>query len=192
MAAPARLFVALEIPPDIRKTIDGLLAPLRAQKSPVKWERTEKLHVTLRFIGDTASEDVPAINSALDRASSQVAEPFPVRYTSSGFFPNRHRPRIFWIGMDDQHRSATLHDAIEQELRSSGIQEDDREFHPHVTVGRVRDERVPSRLLEDFEKLTLHTDQVIVHEFVLMKSDLRADGSHYSVIGRFPLGDVTA
>ena len=189
----ARLFAAIEIPPDIRKTIFDLLAPLRAQHSAVRWERVEKLHVTLRFIGDTTAESMSGIHAALHRAAMHAGRPFPAHYSSTGFFPNRHRPRVLWIGMvDPEGRSTALHDAVEQELRSLGIDEDDKEFHPHVTVGRMRNERPSPRLLEDFEKLTLHTDQVTVHEFVLMKSDLRADGSQYSVIGRFPLGDGTA
>jgi len=91
--------------------------------------------------------------------------------------------------MDDPGRMTTsLHDAIELEFGSLGMEGDDKEFHPHVTVGRIRHESPPSRLLDAFEKLTLHTDQVIVDQFVLMKSELRADGSQYSVVARFPFG----
>ena len=184
-----RLFVAIEIPPAIREAIAASLATLSGQKSTVKWERTEKLHVTLRFIGDTAEEDVPRVIDALQRAAAHVGGPYPVRYSSPGYFPNRKRPRILWVGMEDPGRMTTaLHDAVELELRSMGLDEDDKQFHPHVTVGRIRHESPASRLLDAFEKLTLHTDQVIVDQFVLMKSELRPDGSDYSVVARFPFG----
>ena len=188
-----RLFVAIEIPPAIREAIAGSLALFKGDKSTVKWERTEKLHVTLRFIGDTVDENIPQVIDALQRAAAHVGGPYPVRYSSSGFFPNRHRPRILWVGMDDPGRMTTsLHDRIEIELRSLGLDEDDKKFHPHVTVGRIRHESPPSRLLGAFEKLTLHTDQVIVDQFVLMKSELSSDGSQYSVVERFPFGGNTA
>ena len=190
--ATDRLFVALELPRALRESIAGLLAPLRAVSSPVKWERTDKLHVTLRFIGDTPGERVPLLVSGLRRASEEITEAFTVRFSSTGFFPPNRHPKVLWIGLTEGNNPLIrLHTVIERELLSLGMEQADRRFHPHITVGRIRNQVPSSRLLEEFEKLTLHSDPVKVEEFVLMKSELRPDTSVYSVLERFPIGKAS-
>ena len=183
-----RLFIAIETPPEIRELIGRLVAPLRALNAPVKWEQNDKLHVTLKFLGDTPEEKVPAIIAALKSAAMKAPGPFLIRYTAPGMFPNRHRPRIIWIGVDDPRGVMTqVQSAVEQSLEQLGIQREQRPFHPHVTIGRVKGERIPDRLLEEVENLTLHTDEVPVSEFTLVKSETKSDGSVYTVLERFPI-----
>ncbi len=184
-----RLFIAIETPPEIRKLIVRLIAPLRTLNVPVRWEQDEKLHVTLKFIGDKPETEVPGIIASLEATASDTPAPFFVRYTSPGMFPDRRRPKVIWIGMDDPDgMMKKLSELVNRALEPFGIEREQRAFHPHVTVGRIKGKRFPARLLDELEKLTLHTDQVPVSEFVLMKSELKPDGSVYTILGRFPMG----
>ncbi len=184
-----RLFVAIETPPEVRKQLSALIAELRSLDLPVKWEQTDKLHLTLKFIGDTAGENIPAITTALKAAATNIPDPLLIRYGSLGMFPDRARPRIFWVGVENPDGVLRrLQSSVEQVLEPLGIEREQRPFHPHVTIGRFGVGKITDRLLAQAETLTLHADQVSVSEFTLMKSELKPDGAIHTVLERFPIG----
>jgi 2'-5' RNA ligase len=180
-----RLFVSIGIPDEVRGLMSRVVAPFRNQSAAVKWEDTSKLHVTLKFIGEQDPSRVPDIVAALGASAEQTA--FRVRYSKTGMFPDRKHPRVFWIGMvDPDERVGELHRSVERGLGSLGIEKENRPFHPHVTVGRATAGKVPTRLIEAWERVTLHTDFVQVSGFTLMKSELRPGGAVHTVVERFP------
>jgi 2'-5' RNA ligase len=139
--ASLRLFVALETPAAVRGALARTLAELREVDADVRWESEERLHATLKFLGDTPDSRVEAVAAALERTSSSTA-PLTVAYSGLGFFPSPHKPRIVWAGMREP--TGGLHDFqahIEASMRALGFPEESRPFHPHVTLGRVRGPR---------------------------------------------------
>jgi 2'-5' RNA ligase len=101
-----------------------------------------------------------------------------------GFFPDARRPRVVWIGCtggDDRlHR---LRSAIEDDLSALGFPRDERTFHPHFTIGRVRSEGVPHHLTSLPKNCTFDPHHTVVNEIFLMRSVLKPGGSEYSVVG---------
>lgn len=175
-----RLFIAFDTPAPVKTRALDLIATLRSANADVSWERGDKLHCTVKFLGETASERIPALRDALSAVGEQIS-PFPVVYRTVGCFPNTRAPRVLWIGIDDP--SGTLHAlyrSIEDALSPLAFERESRLFHPHLTLGRVRSPRNQGRLLETMETVTFASDPHTINSFSLMHSELRPSGSVYS------------
>ncbi|HXC32921.1 MAG TPA: RNA 2',3'-cyclic phosphodiesterase [Verrucomicrobiae bacterium] len=140
-----RLFVALDIPDDVRTTLAALAAKLRAVSPKARWARIEGLHVTLKFIGEASQEKAQAIKSAL--VSLPARNTFAMNFGSLGFFPNERRPRVLWAGVAACPELAALAADVETALAALDLPRDDpaaSAFRPGGGKGRVPH---PSRLL---------------------------------------------
>ena len=102
-----RLFIALDIPAEIRARLTEYMERARALAPEARWARVEGLHVTLKFIGHVDDAVVEKIKAAL---ASIKAAPFEVKFAGVGFFPNPNAARVFWAGVDggDQLAAAGL------------------------------------------------------------------------------------
>jgi 2'-5' RNA ligase len=164
-----------------------VLDEMRKSGADVKWESAEKLHATIRFLGSTDGSLLPRLASDL-QALSGSHQPMKVRYHGVGCFPDMKRPRVVWIGIEDPDGAlAALQQSVETVVTALGFKREERRFHPHVTLGRVRSLHRVARLLTTFETITFDTEPVVLTEFSLVRSDLRPDGSVYTVMGTFPL-----
>jgi len=119
-----RLFVALEIPTEVRDEFAALINELRAadssfSKNRARWVRPENLHVTLKFIGHVDNGKLDAIRAAL--AEVRFDDPVEMRFRGLGFFPNPKRPRVFWAGMEASPNLAPLAGEIDTRLKKLGI-----------------------------------------------------------------------
>lgn len=136
-----RLFWALELPEPHRVAVMDVIERLRRAdpRAPVRWVRKEELHLTLKFIGD-ADEDGPMV-AAVRHALAGVA-PFELALGSGGSFGGA-RPRVLWLGVGGPGLPALreLAETIEVACLGAGFPRDEREFHAHVTLGRVQQGR---------------------------------------------------
>jgi 2'-5' RNA ligase len=186
-----RLFCAVELPPEVHARAAAHAARLRASlDAPLKvsWEREEKMHVTLKFFGDVAPEGVTPLVDALTRSVSS-SKPFALRLAGCGVFTSVSRPNILWLGIaDDSAALASLQRTLEDECARANFPRDARRFHPHVTIARIRIVNGASRRLAH-----LHTEIAFepisfrVNELTLMRSELGAGGSRYTVLSRHEL-----
>jgi RNA 2',3'-cyclic 3'-phosphodiesterase len=129
-----RLFVALDVPEQVRASISGLAAKLRPTCRNARWVRIEGAHVTLKFIGEVSSEKVAAIESAL--ATVLFPAPLTIEFRGVGFFPNGRRPRVLWAGIEAGPELTALAAAVDSALGSLGIARETRAFSPHLTLAR--------------------------------------------------------
>src|SRR5512141_638699 len=95
-----RLFVAFDTPLDVKSRAGEIQDQLREARADVSWEKPEKLHCTIKFLGDTPSELVPSVTDALVEIG-RATPPFAVQYRGAGCFPNRRDPRILWLGIEN-------------------------------------------------------------------------------------------
>ncbi|MEE9201816.1 MAG: RNA 2',3'-cyclic phosphodiesterase, partial [Dehalococcoidia bacterium] len=97
-----RLFVAVELPPEVREALAGLQGELRPRGSPgVRWVGPEGIHLTLKFLGGVPRAQVAPVEEALRGAASGQAA-FSLSLGMPGFFPHPHRPRVFWVGIEGE------------------------------------------------------------------------------------------
>jgi len=189
-----RSFLAFELPPEIRETTRSVLADLAGASGDVKWVRPEGVHLTVVFLGTLDEGVLPDMKETV-RAVARKHGPFRVSLKGSGFFPNRRRPRVVWIGLEgDFDRMGALRDELQESLAPFGIKQERRPFRPHLTLGRFRRE---GRVSGELERAVagredLSSPPFDLTELVLFKSDLRPGGALYTKLESFPLaGFVT-
>jgi 2'-5' RNA ligase len=183
-----RLFIAVETPPAIRVAIGDVRDMLKRSGADVRWESTDKLHITLRFLGDTDPELLPDFVTMLEGAAARSG-PIGVRYSGLGCFPHRRDPRVLWVGVDDPGGELRrLQGEIEDGCRVLGVLPEPKAFHAHVTIGRVKGRRNLGGLLGMMESATFQGLPATIGSLSLMKSQLQPGGSVYSTLNRFFLG----
>jgi 2'-5' RNA ligase len=178
-----RIFVCLPLD-HAADEIEKLLEPLRAFRD-YRWVTRAQLHITLKFIGDAAAEQITRLDSNLSRVGG--TRPFTFNLSAAGFFPNAGRARTIWLGVrDGSARLEKLAASVDRAAVAAGFEKERRAFHPHVTLARARGERpTPPVLLESLEKAPSLTETC--DRFILMKSVLSQAGAVYSPLALYPL-----
>ncbi len=180
--ASLRLFVAVDTPPAFKQQAVALQRELRTAGADVSWEKEEKLHCTLKFLGSTPQEKVDRVVAAVRNAATSIPS-FPVNYTGTGCFPNKRAPRILWIGMEDPEGVLGRFAAdLDNALAPLGFKKEERPFHAHITIGRVKSMKNIRNLLEILEIRTFDTLAAIVQEVAVIRSELKPGGSVYTVL----------
>lgn len=183
-----RVFVAIEISDEARRSAAACVEGLR-QEYPhlrVGWERPEKLHVTLKFVGDLGDAKIEELSREVKKIAA-ANESYPVHLACAGVFPNMREPRILWLGLNDEGQTSAIAWSIEKECRKIGLQPDARRFSAHLTLARIREPEKSLSLAEkhisnDFEPVGFTIREVVIYE-----SELRPTGSVYSRLAAFPL-----
>jgi 2'-5' RNA ligase len=179
-----RAFIAIEIPPGIKKAIAAQTASLQTNASrAVRWVTAENTHLTLKFLGEISPNNVDLLSQALLGECGQVA-PFEITVTGLGCFPNMRRPRVIWIGLNVPPELNKLRLKIESATDRLGYSAEEKPFSPHLTIGRVREQASPDelkRLQSSLEALTIGALGTFTAQSVyLFKSDLQPAGPIYS------------
>jgi RNA 2',3'-cyclic 3'-phosphodiesterase len=181
-----RTFIAIEIPAEIKKAISLHSSDLRQTLGrSVRWVAPENIHLTLKFLGDTAPSNIAYLSQALQVETGQYAG-FEVKVGMLGAFPSPRRARILWVGLDAPPILSRLQHGIEAATAKLGYPPEDKSFAPHLTIGRVRADVSASELqtiraaLENIKVNTIGTFTAkSVH---LFKSDLQPGGPMYTCL----------
>jgi 2'-5' RNA ligase len=160
----------------------------------VRWIDEEAMHLTLKFLGDTSIDLIPDIETALERAAESTGT-FTVKIGRTGCFPSFVDPRICWVGFTGElRRLEQLQGRVEGGMVVLGLEDDDREFQAHITVGRTRP-GIRGRFAEDigisWQHAPLRTtgQEVSVNAIALYRSYLDDKGdTQYQQLGNYPLG----
>ena len=186
-----RLFVACEVPDDVKESIGGVIQELRNRSgAAVRWIRPEGVHVTLKFLGEVPVKKLPAIKLAVQEAVVGHS-PFELEFSNIGTFGGREGLRIMWVGIaGDVLRLEALVRAVNAALAVVGFEPERRPFRPHLTLGRVRDE-IPTRQRAQIEvdvgKMDVPGTSWRTSQVSLMRSRITAQGASYEVVATFPL-----
>jgi 2'-5' RNA ligase len=167
------------------------MAELRRLMPDVRagWEHPEKLHITLKFLGEIEPDRLANLRAATQRAA-QSAEPFGLRIEGAGAFPPHGLPRILWLGVADAKGAlARLQHRLEDECTSEGFAREARSFHPHITIARLRRPEGARRLAALHEEKGFAPSEFSVAELILIRSELGPGGSRYTELSRHSLSD---
>jgi RNA 2',3'-cyclic 3'-phosphodiesterase len=132
-----RLFFAIELDDAVRVALHHAVAPLRAGEPDLAWVRLEKLHLTMKFLGDVHAEDVERLAVAAGGVAAGH-RPFELTLGGVGAFPNFRRARVVWMGVESEPRLELLHHDLELACRDAGFEVEGRPFRPHITLARIR------------------------------------------------------
>ena len=194
MTERLRLFVACELSQEVKEALARLQAELRPRHlERLRWVRLEGIHLTLKFLGETPADKVPAIERALAEAATGVG-PFALSLGELGTFPDprRGRPRVIWVGLSGELQPlAELQKRLETSLAGLGFAPEERPFSPHLTLARVPPEQVASlapRIQEAIAAVRVSKVAQRVTEVSLMRSILQAGGAVYQKVAAWPLG----
>ena len=189
--ATLRLFVACELPPEMKAALASLQEALRKKGAPrVRWVRPEGIHLTLKFLGAVPQENVAAIRDAL-APTVQGIPPLALSLAEVGTFGDRRGPRVLWVGMQgDLEPLGRLQRRVDKALEPLGFPPERRAFSPHLTLARVpdrmgRDERQPLRELAKATPVP-SAPAVTIRELSLMRSILGPGGAVYERLAAFP------
>lgn len=187
--ATCRTFVAIPIDRECTRPIGRLVEGLRVDFPGIRWPDPSTLHITLVFLGDVEVPTLPDICGAVEEAVANSAA-FVTRVQGVGAFPSLRRARTVWIGFGDgADRIVSLQQSVEAGLIPLGHRPEQREFRPHVTIGRPKPRfRDHARLADRLSPLAdWSPGELSVREVQVLTSQLSPRGPKYDLVGRIPL-----
>lgn len=186
MTKTLRTFIAVELTEEIRTALQDIQDHLKIFHADVKWVEPPNIHLTLKFLGDVKSKDIPALTETL-RAALKETAPIPTELTELGAFPDIRNPRVLWAGLKDEDgRIAQLAAVIETTLGKLGYKKEQRDFKAHVTLGRVRSLNNIAPLVKGLQEYRFSkTFPQVIAGITLFKSTLTSFGPLYEILGKF-------
>ena len=175
-----RLFIAIPLSKELRSSLAETAQELAPLSPDTSWVGTERIHITMRFLGEVSETAIPKIEGAMDSAVREHP-PFPFEVCGLGAFPSPRRPRVLWAGIKTGKEEMTaLHRSLSTELEGVGFPQEERPFSAHITLGRVRRPRTNDQLAD---RLKEEAETVFggesVERLVLFKSTLLPQGAVY-------------
>ena len=187
-----RAFVAIELPDSAKESLSALMQRLKPGKHPqVKWVAPDSVHLTLKFLGNIYSDQVPGVTEAIGSASWGLG-PIEVKLGGLGAFPNLGQPRVIWVAvLGEIEKLRDLQRDIDEALSHFGFPKEKRVFTPHLTLGRMRD-RASSGERGSIGRLLQNTnfkggDVMDVKAISLMRSTLKPSGALYARLSSIEL-----
>jgi len=184
-----RSFLAIELPEELRKRIYESFARLHRQAPAVKWLEPSQMHVTLRFLGEV--EEARLERELIPRLEKTLAEfkALKLSLKGVGIFPSAQRPRVFWLGLEGELTELKrMQLKIEKDLEGLEVHPKEKDFHPHLTLGRIKEignREIWQKAMEEYEKIDLGDFQVFY--LSLFKSELTPTGPLYTRLKAFDL-----
>jgi 2'-5' RNA ligase len=182
-----RLFVSVDL--------DGLTAEVSAVQeqfdgaSGLRFTDPEQAHVTLKFLGETGPDRLPAVTDAIERAVAKSGvDPFQTTFGGLGVFPSLDYISVVWLGVRTGGEELTrLHEGIEAATTDLGFDPEDHEFTPHVTLARMDHAGGKSRVQEVVTEQDPTVGTMSVDRVCLTESRLTDDGPEYATVEQFKL-----
>lgn len=182
--ARMRLFAGIDLSPEVVGNLEDLLRRLRPA-AQINWSPPANLHITTKFIGEWPEDRLAELTAALGTLPSRA--PISIAVEKLGFFPNPHAPRIFWAGVHAGEALTQLARDTETALVALGIDKEEREFSPHLTLARIKKPGKQPALLQAVAKLpSLDFGNLVVDRFYLYRSKTAPTGSVYTKLAEFP------
>jgi len=181
-----RIFFAIDFPQDIKEILLFKITLFKKIFKDFKWIKMPALHLTIKFIGEVDESFIPDIYKQLKQPLQSI-RPFTLRSTRTGFFPDHRRPRVFFLGLMESDALQSCFKTIDENLANIGIAGETRGFHPHITLARIKNNRLTSEDARQLLQETISEMTIDVNEIILMQSELLPSGARYTPVQRFSL-----
>lgn len=178
-----RIFVALNIPDEVKDQLFDIIDELHIDKS-LKWESKEKIHLTLKFVGEVDEELIPQIINELtflEQYKTQI-----LQITGFGFFFHFKEPKVLWAGLKYSDELKNIAERLNDFFVKYGIEKENRPFKPHLTLMRIKnnpgDNFINKFKNSKFEPISFQSNSIS-----LIKSELKPSGAVYTEIKKYKL-----
>ena len=181
-----RLFISLNLPNEI---IDCLIKIRQSvwNFNNLNWEPYEKLHLTIKFIGNVSSEiNEKIINELI--FLEKYAE-IGCTITKFDFFYRDKKPVILCAGLKIEDSLKYIADKINKNLEKFSIPLDKKIFNPHITLLRIKNDPVTD-FVNSFKNFTFEPIHFTANSITLYKSELNQNGSKYFAIKNYKLKEL--
>lgn len=179
-----RLFVAMHIPDDVKNEVFRMIGEIIPGYSKYKWEKKDKIHLTLKFIGNVDENLTDEIGNKLSFIENYNKFHFDVK--GFNFFYNRNIPRILWLGLATSDPLKKLVKEIEDALTYFSILREKREFRSHLTLMRIKEDPGKS-FVNSFREYQVPDIKFVSDKVILMQSFLKSGGSEYKEVKVYKL-----
>jgi len=178
-----RAFIAVEIDPPNRQKLIELISHLKKSNADLRWINEKQMHLTLKFLGNIEEDEARQISGSLKSIACNF-NGFNIRFSKIGAFPDMHRPRVIWMGIDKGAESLkALNEKIEEALQKLGFEKEKREYKAHLTLGRVKSlKNIPELVKLIDEREFEFQDEIKIDKLILFKSVLSAKGAVYTAL----------
>ncbi len=183
-----RAFIAIEIDSEIKNRLSEHIDKLKRTGADVKWVLPENIHLTLKFLGHIEEDTLPGLNKIISDVVSSL-EPFNISIGNICAFPNRKRPRIVYVCVEDKEGILKkLHGNLNNGVEKFGIKKESKKYIGHITLGRIKTQKNIYKLAT---ALKSETECFLGHEKIsylsLMQSQLTPKGPIYTKLNNFLL-----
>ncbi|MCX5687235.1 MAG: RNA 2',3'-cyclic phosphodiesterase [Candidatus Omnitrophica bacterium] len=186
-----RAFIAIEINNQTKQKISKLISILKKSNADAKWATEDKLHLTLKFLGNVHKDKIQEIANVISIISNNFKS-FAVSFSEIGAFPNTSCPQVIWLGIDKGTESLKmLNDKIEASLEKLGFAKESRKFEPHLTLARIRSSKNISNLKKLIGEISCNIgNEIPISKLILFQSNLNPKGAVYSILLEKFLQDI--
>ena len=176
-----RCFVEIEIPEAIQTLLTSAQEELRKDIRGASWVKRGNIHLTLKFLGDVAPNQISVIKNAIEQVAD-TRSPFSMEIGGIGAFPNLTRPRIIWASVKTgADEIIAIAREIDIGLSRHGYERDEKPFSPHLTLSRLKHRIDLKPLVDVFQQYdTINGATMVVNEIRVAQSHLRQSGAVYT------------
>jgi len=184
-----RTFIAVELAPELKAALEALIGNVGKNAADIAWVKPEAMHLTLKFLGDIPEDRVGSVKAVLEKLAG-TRRPFHMNLKGTGTFPSGGgtRARVLWAGIAEDPELMDLQAVLEKELVQAGFPREDRDFHPHLTLGRVKSPRGLEPVLRALER---HREAdlggMMVDRLTFFQSVLGPSGPEHKVLAETAL-----
>jgi 2'-5' RNA ligase len=179
-----RLFVALEIPDEVKEEVISACKAAAGNEAELRWEAKEKIHLTLKFIGEIKEELLSKIKDEIEFVSNYTS--FDCTISKFGFFFRDRQAKILWCNIETDESLFSLVDELNNRLQKFNIEIEKRKFKGHLTLSRIKktfdEEFIQTVKMYSFTPIEFNADRI-----TLIQSVLKPYGSEYKVLKNYEL-----
>jgi 2'-5' RNA ligase len=181
-----RIFTAIDISEAARAECANYVENLKSVSPQLRvgWEKPEKLHFTLKFLGDIDETQLRNLTEAVAAATGKILK-FKIRIAGTGVFPSKRNARILWLGVNDEHANMPkAKEVLEGECFERGLAKENRDFKAHLTIARLREPLKSAELVEKHLCENFVSGEFTVSRITIYESRLQKSGSIYSIVSK--------
>ena len=181
-----RLFFAIDFTHQLKDELSGCIAELKRYAPLFNWVRRDALHLTIKFLGEVDTEKLDLIKESVNNAFSEI-NVFDLESTNPGFFPNKRNPRVYFLGLLPSEQLTRVFSVLEDKMQKAGYEKEKRNFHPHITLCRIKERVINPDILLRLENYKFNTFRLQVDQIILLQSTLTPTGARYTPVQKFSL-----